>query len=50
MTVTRPSTVWTVFAVCIAVLLAAMAWVTAHTLRLEHERRAEDEDRELQNS
>ncbi|MCB1097266.1 MAG: HAMP domain-containing histidine kinase [Verrucomicrobiae bacterium] len=48
MTFARPSTVWTVFAVCIAVLLAAMAWVTAHTLRLEHERRAADEERELQ--
>ncbi|MGK0189569.1 MAG: signal transduction histidine kinase [Verrucomicrobiales bacterium] len=47
-TITRPSTVWTVFAVCIAVLLAAMAWVTANTLHLEQARRTAEQDRELQ--
>lgn len=48
MTVTRPAAVWTIFAICIAVLLAAMAWVTAHTLRLEEQRLAAGQERELQ--
>lgn len=48
MTLARPSVIWTVFAVCIAVLLTAMAWVTTHTLRLEEARHAAEQERELQ--
>lgn len=48
MTIIRPSTVWAIFAICITVLFAAMAWVTAHTLRLENARVSAEQDRELQ--
>ena len=48
MTITRPSTVWSIFAICFAVLLMAMAWVTTHTLRLEDSRLESEADRGLQ--
>ncbi len=32
----RPWHIWTAFALCLAVLLAAMAWVSVTTLRLDH--------------
>ena len=43
MTFTRPSTAWSIFAVCLAVLLFGMAWLTVHTLHME-ENRLESEE------
>jgi hypothetical protein len=48
MNFTRPSTIWSVFTVCLVVLLLAMAWVTKHALRLENERLQAEADREIQ--
>ncbi|MEM7383548.1 MAG: HAMP domain-containing sensor histidine kinase [Verrucomicrobiota bacterium] len=48
MSLTRPSTIWSVFAICLAVLLLAMAWVTRHTLRLDADRRQVAAESELQ--
>ncbi len=48
MNVSRPATVWVFFGICMTVLLLAMAWVTAHTLRLEDQRIAAVAERDLQ--
>lgn len=48
MTLTRPSTVWTIFAICCTVLLLAMGLVSTHTLQLEESRRQAEIDRDLE--
>src|SRR5689334_18720357 len=44
----RPRYVWLAFALCAAMLIAAMGWLTAHAVRVDHERSAARADAELE--
>jgi signal transduction histidine kinase len=44
----RPWQVWLAFALCVAVLAAAMGWLTAHALRVDRERSAARAEAELE--
>lgn len=44
----KPRSVWLWFLLCLAVLLAALGWVTRSTLRLESERQAAAKDADIQ--
>src|SRR5687768_3967037 len=44
----RPWQVWLAFVLCVAVLAAAMGWLTAHALRVDRERSAARAEAELE--